>query len=430
MNKLFWFLCYNLIFIPILYVLIKFLAFYKPKLRESIENRKKLWSRLESKISERKWEKPLIWLHVASAGEYLQAKPVIKSCIENGAECLLTYSSINAFKWIKNENQSKINGLLTTEFLPFDSIKNARRLVGLIQPSRMVWISYDLWPNLIWELNFQRIPQSLISAIVHENSLRTKFFLGRSFYKSIYSCLEHILTVSEDDSMRILSANPEHGNIKVMGEIRCDSVIERRNSLEIPELPRAKKAGFVFIAASTWPKDEKCIFPGLKEALNTFPELFLVVAPHEPTEKYLRNSERFFKDFNLERFSRMKPNNNENRILLIDSIGVLAGLYYYANMVYIGGSFTTGVHNILEPASMKSKICFGPKYSNSREAIEMVKQKLAFSINSKSKFNKLLFDSLSNKEDCEGIGRKSCIFIENQIGATNFCLPFLMKNIT
>ena len=56
---------------------------------------------------------------------------------------------------------------------------------------------------------------------------------------------------------------------------------------------------------------------------------------------------------------------------MIDRVGVLAGLYYYAHMTYIGGAFTSGVHNILEPASMKSKISFGPKYSNSTEAIEM-----------------------------------------------------------
>ena len=66
----------------------------------------------------------------------------------------------------------------------------------------------------------------MISAIVHSNSPRTKSFLGRSFYKSLYTCIEHILTASEADSMRILSAIPDHKKVKVMGEIRCDSVIE------------------------------------------------------------------------------------------------------------------------------------------------------------------------------------------------------------
>jgi len=430
MTNRFWYISYNLIILPFLYGIAKLLALYNPNIRESIIKRKNLWERLEGQISKRNWQKPLLWFHVASAGEFLQAKPVIERCILRGAECLLTYSSINAFRWIENQKQSKIDGLLTTEFLPYDSIWNARRLVGLIQPSRIVWISYDLWPNLIWEAKFQKIPQSLISGIVHSNSPRTKNFLGRSFYKSLYSCLEHILTVSIDDSIRILSAIPDHKEVKVMGEIRCDSVIERRDSLEIPKLPQVGKAGFVFIAASTWPKDEECIFPCLKEALQKFPEMFLIIAPHEPTEKHLNNTECFFDDFKIERFSRLSSVSSVNRILLIDTVGILAGLYYYANMVFVGGAFTSGVHNVLEPASMKASITFGPRYSNSNEAIEMVRQKLAFSINNSSKFNKLLLDSLVNKERCKDLGKKSCTFVENQIGATDFCVPLLMKNIS
>ncbi len=430
MNSRFWYISYNLFILPIFFGIVKFLALFKPDIREGIEKRYNLWERLEEKVSKRNWQKPLIWFHVASAGEFLQAKPVVERCILRGAECLLTYSSINAFRWIENEKQQKINGLLTTEFIPFDSIWNARRLIGLIQPSRLVWISYDLWPNLIWEAYFKNIPQSLISAIVHKNSLRTNSFLGRSFYKSIYSCLEHILTVSEADSMRILSAIPEFKKIKVMGEIRCDSVIERRKNLEIPKLNQAKKAEFVFIAASTWPKDEKCIFPSLKEALKKFPEMFLIIAPHEPTEKHLNNTEIFFDEFKIQRFSSMPPDPSRNRILLIDSVGVLAGLYFYANMVYVGGAFTTGVHNILEPASMKAKIAFGPKYSNSIAAIEMVNQKIAFSIENSEKFNKLLFDSLAKRELCIDLGKKACIFVENQVGATDLCVPLLMENIS
>ena len=430
MNKHFWFLFYNIIFIPFFYLMTKLLSFYKPNLEESLIKRKKLWQRLEKKVSDREWKKPLIWFHVASAGEYLQAKPVMKRCLLKGVECLLTYSSINAYKWIKNEKNMNIDGIITTEFLPFDSISNARRLIGLIQPSRLVWVSYDLWPNLIWELKAQSIPQSLISAIVHENSPRTKTFLGRSFYKSIYGCLEHILTVSDADSKRILLSNPEHRKVKVMGEIRCDSVIERRASIEIPKLPLTKKNGFVFIAASTWPKDEKCIFPGLLDALEKFPELFLILAPHEPNNKNLKYTEHYFKNFKNQRFSKMETFNDKVRILLIDRVGVLAGLYYYSHMAYIGGAFSSGVHNILEPASMKSKITFGPKYNNSREAIEMVRQKLAFSIKSPIKFKKLLFDSISNRNSCKELGKKSCEYIEKQVGAADICIPFLMKNIS
>ena len=425
----FWFLSYNIFLLPLFYGIIKFLALYKKNVRESIEKRKNLWLRLEEKISKRDWQKPLLWFHVASAGEYLQAHPVIRRCVSEGAECLLTYSSINAHRWLECSNNYKIDGLLTTEFLPHDTIRNARRLIGLIQPSRLVWVSYDLWPNLVWESHFQKIPQSLISGIVHSNSPRTKNFFGRSFYKSLYKSLEHILTVSEADSKRILSAIPEHPKVMVMGETRCDSVIEFRDKIETPELPEFGKDGFIFIAGSTWPKDESCILPGLKNALNEFPDLFLIIAPHEPSEKHLKNLESFFGDIEGQLFSNITKISPETRIIFVDVIGVLAGLYHYANMAYLGGAFTTGVHSILEPAIMGTTISFGPKHSNSNEALEMIKQNLAFSVNNSMEFRNLLFYLLENREHCFELGKNSCSFIEGKTGASDFCVPLLMKNL-
>ena len=303
MTSRFWFLTYNIILIPLLSVVVKILASYHSKINESIEKRKGLWERLEKAVSKRDWQKPLIWFHVASAGEFLQAQPLIVRCIAEGAECAVTYSSVNAYHWLQRPDQTETQNLLVTEFLPVDKIHNIRILLGLLQPSRLVWVSYDLWPNLVWEAHRQGIPQSLISGIIHAGSLRTANFIGRSFYHSLYECLEHILTVSEADSQRVLSAIPDHPQVKVMGDTRCDSVLERRNNLEIPQLPPAAKDSFVFVAGSTWPLDETCIFPGLQEALNKFPELFLVLAPHEPTEEHLKNAENFFSGTQIVRWS-------------------------------------------------------------------------------------------------------------------------------
>ena len=320
--------------------------------------------------------------------------------------------------------------MLVTEFLPVDKIYNVRRLLGLLQPSRLVWVSYDLWPNFVWETYRQGIPQSLVSGIIHAGSLRTVNFIGRSFYHSLYECLEHILTVSEADSQRVLSAIPDHPQVKVMGDTRCDSVLERRNNLEIPQLPPAAKDSFVFVAGSTWPLDETCIFPGLQEALNKFPELFLVLAPHEPTEEHLKNAENFFSGTQMVRWSQVNTATLDVRILLIDSVGILAGIYHSAKIAYVGGAFTTGVHNILEPAAMGAAVAFGPKHSNSMEALIMLEQKLATTVKNSSEFQNWLFDILGNQELCDQLGRSSKEFVETQAGAAKICIPFLMDGLS
>jgi len=430
MTSRFWFLTYNLILLPLLSGIVKIFASYNSKISESIEKREGLWERLEVAVSKRDWQKPLLWFHVASAGEFLQAQPLIDRCIAEGAECVVTFSSVNAFHWLQRPDQTETQNLLAAEFLPVDKIHNIRSLLGLLQPSRLVWVSYDLWPNLVWEAHRQGIPQSLISGIIHAGSLRTVNFIGRSFYHSLYECLEHILTVSEADSQRVLSAIPDHPQVKVMGDTRCDSVLERRNNLEIPQLPPAAKDSFVFVAGSTWPLDETCIFPGLQEALNKFPELFLVLAPHEPTEEHLKNAENFFSGTQMVRWSQVNTATLDVRILLIDSVGILAGIYHSAKIAYVGGAFTTGVHNILEPAAMGASVSFGPKHSNSMEALIMLEQKLATTVKNSSEFQNWLFDILGNQELCDQLGRSSKEFVETQAGAAKICIPFLMDGLS
>ena len=85
MSSRFWFLVYNLFVLPLLFGIIKLFAFSKANIRESFEKREGLWDRLADAVSERDWQKPLLWLHVASAGEFLQAQPVIARCVAEGA---------------------------------------------------------------------------------------------------------------------------------------------------------------------------------------------------------------------------------------------------------------------------------------------------------------------------------------------------------
>jgi len=118
------------------------------------------------------------------------------------------------------------------------------------------------------------------------------------------------------------------------------------------------------------------------------------------------------------------------RILLIDSVGILAGLYHSAKMAYVGGAFTTGVHNILEPVAMGAAVAFGPKHSNSMEALTMLEQKLATTVNNSTEFRNWIFDSLGNQEHCILLGRQSKNFVETQAGAADLCTPFLMNGLS
>ena len=91
----FWFLCYNLL-LKLVSGMILLRSRNNTNLQEALEGRQNLWERLEQSLKARDPQKPLVWFHVASAGEWLQAQPVIQRCAEQGVQCVLTYTSINA----------------------------------------------------------------------------------------------------------------------------------------------------------------------------------------------------------------------------------------------------------------------------------------------------------------------------------------------
>jgi 3-deoxy-D-manno-octulosonic-acid transferase len=58
-------------------------------------------------------------------------------------------------------------------------------------------------------------------------------------------------------------------------------------------------------------------------------------------------------------------------VLLVDTVGELMKFYAVSDVVFIGGSLVpTGGHNILEPASLRVPVLFGPNMTNFREAAE------------------------------------------------------------
>ena len=64
-----WF--YNLVLLPLLRIAVRVHARKDTRLREGLERRREVWERLGNSLGARDWQQPLLWFHVASAGELL-----------------------------------------------------------------------------------------------------------------------------------------------------------------------------------------------------------------------------------------------------------------------------------------------------------------------------------------------------------------------
>ena len=95
----FWKLIYRFILQPLLMQLIRLQAKKKPNLNEALEGRIGIWERMDEALQQRDWNLPLLWLHAASAGEILQAEPILRQFEKENVQIALTYTSVNAKRW-------------------------------------------------------------------------------------------------------------------------------------------------------------------------------------------------------------------------------------------------------------------------------------------------------------------------------------------
>jgi len=185
------------------------------------------------------------------------------------------------------------------------------------------------------------------------------------------------------------------------------------------------------IAASTMPREEEKVLRAWKEIRRSYPQANLILAPRHPARfdsvagmlkrlraqaglKFVRRT-----DFALD--GAALPNRiAEAEVLLLDTIGELAGLFELADVVFVGGSLVpAGGHNLLEPAFWAKPILFGPHMDNFRDAAEiLVKAGGAFPVHDEMELAKKTLQFFGDPKMREEAGGRAKKALDEGSGAT------------
>jgi 3-deoxy-D-manno-octulosonic-acid transferase len=414
--KKIWQITYNVFFIPVLYVILIFISIFSIKIRSGISGRKRIFEELILNRLTLDLSKKTIWFHSSSLGEFEQAKPIIEKLKkETDVKIVVSFFSPSGY-----ENSKKYPFADIITYLPFDSKWRAKRFIELISPSMAVFMRYDIWPNHIWTLKEKNIPCLLVDATMKKNSPRKLPFI-KSFHKYLFEDFIKILTVSEEDADGFKSFNCKKVEIKVVGDTRFDRVYSRSLASNESKIinKNVLKSSKVLVAGSTWPQDEDVIIPSFLKLLKYDNSAVMIIAPHEPTLLHLEKLEHEFAGQTS--FIRLSNINNytDQKIIIVDSIGVLSILYNYSDVAFIGGSFKINVHNVLEAAVYGMPVLFGPKIENSQEANKLVEAGGGIIIKNKNSFYRSLRKLFSDEKLLMESGKKSYEFVHNNVGATD-----------
>lgn len=412
--KSIWFIIYNIFVLPFLRIAFFITSLFNKKVREGFEGRKRLFEKLIINLTDLDRNYKLIWFHSSSMGEFEQAKPIIQKLKSNlKVNILVTFFSPSGYN-----NSLKYQHADIISYLPFDSNFYAKRFINLVRPSAVIFMRYDFWPNFIWNLNKYKIPTFIVDATMNKKSKR-KWFISKQFHYDLFKCFLKILVISEEDKNNFKEFNIPDNILSVVGDTRFDRVYQKSINAKNKNLFREEiiKNKKILVIGSSWEADEEVIIPAIKKLIQYMKDVIVIIAPHEPTLERLEELEYIFEENQTIRFSFLNDYNNQ-KIILIDSIGILLTLYYYADLAYVGGSFKQGIHNVLEPAVYGIPVIFGPKNKNSQEAQKMKNLGCGIEIRNKKEAYKIFRSLLTNDVKRKLIGEISNTYVQSNIGAT------------
>ena len=362
------------------------------------------------KIS-RDFKKKLIWIHVASIGEYKSIIPVIDK-LNRDYQFLITSVTLSSANIISKDVSEKKN--ITHRFFPIDKKSLVEKFLNGWKPNMAIFVDSEIWPNFLLELKKKKIPLVLLNARI-TNKTFNRWMMVPTFAKEIFSTFDLCLTSNQETVEHLKKLNARNikffGNLKFAGAIDIDE-IQNENK----EIFNKKK---VWCAASTHKGEEEFCLKAHSILKKKYKDLITIIIPRHIDRSNDINTLCKNKQLSSQIISGNELIRKENEIIIINDFNVLTKYFKYSKSVFIGKSILkklekVGGQNPIEAAKLGCKIYHGPYVYNFNEIYSLLKdyniaevikneeelaKKLSLSFDSLEKKNNLTFQTINEIGD-------------------------------
>ena len=399
------------LFISIFNISLKLNSLFNEKTKKIILGRKKTKDYIKNNIEDQK----VIWIHVASVGEFEQAKPIIDSLkIKYENKILVSYFSSSTESAVSNYKNVDFHFYMLS-----DKEDQMKLLFDLLNPKILIIIKYEFWRNLILQAKLNSVPIVSVSSVFRKNQV---YFYPIKFFKNILKNISLFL-VQDENSMELLK-KIKIKEVKVIGDSRYDRVLKIfKKSIEIDGIEEFTNKKNTIVIGSAWKSDIEKI---KNEIIRDLTDTKYIIAPHNINSDEIEYLENTFINDTI-KFSELPQKNVRKRILIIDNIGMLSSIYKYGKIAFIGGGFRGALHNTLEAVVWNLPVIYG-NHKNNRKFIEVdriEKEGIGFPIKNGNEFKLIKNRILKNRD----IGKGGNEFIIKNSGATEKISYHLTKYI-
>lgn len=408
-------------------------------------------------------ERPTIWMHAVSVGEFNAARPLIERLKQefSGHRIIVSTTTLTGQRLARSQASGNFDAVF---YFPFDWAFAVRRALTHLSPAAVIILETELWPNFLRECRRRRVATLIVNGRISPRSF-SRYLKARAFIARVMQDTSLLIMQSDQDAQRARSLGANSERVQVCGNLKyeiSESSSETTNATHLcEELDRQfalSSSTHIIVAGSTAPGEERILLDALREARKHkgLEECRLIIAPRHPERfdeaasliaqsgfKLARRSEAHVMPaaqsegrlaFETEAVLKAKERLRAADVILLDSVGELAAIYRFATVVFVGGSLVErGGHNIIEPAVYAKPIIIGPYTENFRQIVsdfacaEAVVQVSETGAGLASSFTREVIRLLSDTERAKAMGgRAQNILVKNR-GATDCTIAAIKK---
>jgi 3-deoxy-D-manno-octulosonic-acid transferase len=315
-----------------------------------------------------------IWIHAVSVGEVLAAQPLIDGLKQRfPSRPVFVSTTTETGQRLARERLQWADGIF---YFPLDWVVPVRRALRAIRPALVIVMETEIWPNFLREAAKLKVAVIFANARISEKSFaryKRWEFLVAEFFTRILRDPELFLAQTPEDAERLHEMGAPEGHVEVTGNLKYDAEPPPIGPFGawLADQIRQQERWPIVVAGSVVAEEEEAVLAAYDVVQRRWRHALLVLAPRKPDRFDPAASISAAAGWNVVRRSSLDfaaPLDESADVLVLDSIGELAGVYSLADAAFVGGSLVpAGGHNILEPAWFSKPPIFGPSMENFRE---------------------------------------------------------------
>jgi 3-deoxy-D-manno-octulosonic-acid transferase len=368
-----------------------------------------------------------IWIHAVSVGEVLAAQPLVQRLkTQFPGHALFVSTTTETGQRLARERLRCADAIF---YFPLDWAVPVRRSLRAIRPSLVVIMETEIWPNFLREAHRQNVPVVFVNARISEKSFarfqQWKFLVGE-FYERVLRDPSLFLAQTESDAARLREMGAAEERTEVTGNLKYDSDPPTIGPFGVwlAEQIQQQERWPVLVAGSVVADEEQAVMAAYDIVQRQWRHALLILAPRKPdrfdTAAEIASSGGWTA-IRRSKVDSQSPLDENADVLVLDSIGELAGLYSLADAVFVGGSLVpSGGHNILEPAWFAKPPVFGTSMENFQDmSRRFLSAKAALQVANGPQLGKVWVQLIQDKPLAERMGKVARDLCERNRGATN-----------